>query len=254
VTARLDGLTVVVTRPAQQAGALLARLQQSGARCIACPTLQIERLAPAANVLERLRARRWDWAVFTSVNAVVHGLGQLPPDFAARCAAIGRATAAALVRHGLPVAAQPEGATSESLLGLPLFSDLAGRGVLLVKGSGGRGLLRDALTARGAEVLEFDVYRRTAVAPSTTAATALAEALADDRRTLVVTVTSVEVLQSLLAHAGADIAPALRRRTLLVPGPRVAAAAAALGWSGPIVQAATAEDDAMAAALARLSG
>ena len=66
----------------------------------------------------------------------------------------------------MPVAAQPAGATSESLLDLPGFADLAGRGVLLVKGSGGRELLREALAARGAEVLDVAVYRREAVAPT----------------------------------------------------------------------------------------
>jgi uncharacterized protein (TIGR00369 family) len=45
----------------------------------------------------------------------------------------------------------------------------------------------------------------------------------------------------------------LRSRALLVPGPRVAAAAASLGWQGSIVAAATAEDEAMFAALTRLA-
>lgn len=254
MTARLDGLTVVVTRPAAQSAPLLQRLRQAGAQCIACPTLQIVPLALAPAVLERLRTRRWDWAIFTSANAVDYGIAQLPAGAAARCAAIGRATAAALGRRNVPVAAQPGGATSESLLELPAFADLAGRGVLLVKGSGGRGLLREALAARGAEVLEVAVYRREAVAPTPAAVAALAAALADDRRDFVVTATSVEVLQSLLEHAPAEIAPALARSTLLVPGPRVAAAAAALGWSGQVVQATTAEDDAMFTALARMSG
>jgi hypothetical protein len=49
----------------------------------------------------------------------------------------------------------------------------------------------------------------------------------------------------------ADLAPALRRSQLLVPGPRVQSAALAAGWSGAIVAAATAEDDAMLATLLR---
>jgi uroporphyrinogen-III synthase len=65
----------------------------------------------------------------------------------------------------------------------------------------------------------------------------------------VVVVTSVEVLQALLRGCPADLAPALRRSNLLVPGPRVQAAALAAGWTGPIAAAATAEDDAMLTAL-----
>jgi uroporphyrinogen-III synthase len=67
----------------------------------------------------------------------------------------------------------------------------------------------------------------------------------------VVAVTSVEVLEALLRGCPADLAPALRGSSLLVPGPRVQAAARAAGWAGPIVAAATAEDDAMLATLLR---
>ncbi|MGB7905893.1 MAG: hypothetical protein WCF43_14445, partial [Steroidobacteraceae bacterium] len=65
--------------------------------------------------------------------------------------------------------------------------------------------------------------------------------------------TSAEVLQSLLEHVADDDAARLRSRTLLVPGPRVAAAGERLGWTGPIVAAATAEDEAMLTALTDLA-
>jgi uroporphyrinogen-III synthase len=66
-------------------------------------------------------------------------------------------------------------------------------------------------------------------------------------------VTSVEVLQSLLENVADDDQARLRSRTLLVPGPRVAAASVRLGWSGPVVTAATAEDETMLAALRGLA-
>ena len=52
-----------------------------------------------------------------------------------------------------------------------------------------------------------------------------------------------------------DVADAGRlvSRPLLLPGPRVAAVARRLDWRGPIVQAATAEDDAMLQALERFA-
>ena len=65
--------------------------------------------------------------------------------------------------------------------------------------------------------------------------------------------TSAEVLQSLLEHVDGDDEARLRSRTLLVPGPRVAAAGVRLGWTGPVVAAATAEDEAMLAALRGLA-
>jgi uroporphyrinogen-III synthase len=66
---------------------------------------------------------------------------------------------------------------------------------------------------------------------------------------LVIAVTSVEVLQSLLEGAAEDDKARLRCRTLLAPGPRVAAAGVRLGWTGPVIAAATADDETMLAAL-----
>jgi uroporphyrinogen-III synthase len=67
----------------------------------------------------------------------------------------------------------------------------------------------------------------------------------------VVIVTSVEVLDGLLAMVPPSSAARLRAATLLLPGPRVAAGAAGRGWTGEIVMAPTAEDAAMLAALQR---
>jgi uroporphyrinogen-III synthase len=252
VTRPLDGITVVVTRPAAQASRFLALAGAAGAGCIPYPTLQIDRIALDGATRARLQSRTWDWAIFTSANAVESALEQCPAPLATRHAAIGWATARALEQHGVKVDARPESASSEGLLELPEFAALAGRGVLLVKGSGGRELLRDALSARGAQVLELEVYRRSVTAPTAAAAAQLHVALTS-AGTLVVVVTSAEVLQSLLEHVPGGDEVRLRSRTLLVPGPRVAAAAARLGWTGPVVAAATAEDETMLAALRGLA-
>ena len=252
MTLPLDGVTIVVTRPAAQASRFLELARVAGATCIPYPTLQIDRIALDDATRAHLQSRAWDWAIFTSANAVESALEQCPAPLAAQHAAVGRATARALERHGVKVDGRPESANSEGLLELPEFAELAGRGVLLVKGRGGRELLRDALRARGAEVLELEVYRRSVTAPTAAAAAQLHDALAC-ASPLVVVVTSAEVLQSLLEHVAGDDETRLRSRTLLVPGPRVAAAGVRLGWTGPVVAAATAEDEAMLAALGGLA-
>jgi uroporphyrinogen-III synthase len=252
VTLPLDGVTIIVTRPAAQAGRFIELASAAGAACIPCPTLQIDGIALDDATRAQLQSRAWDWAVFTSANAVESALKQCPTPLAARHAAVGRATARTLEQHGVKVDACPASANSEGLLELPELATLAGRGVLLIKGSGGRELLRDALHARGADVLELEVYRRSVAAPTAAAAAQLHAALAS-ASLLVVVVTSAEVLQSLLEHVASDDAAQLRCRTLLVPGPRVAAASARLGWTGPVVAAATAEDEAMLAALRGLA-
>jgi uroporphyrinogen-III synthase len=118
----------------------------------------------------------------------------------------------------------------------------------LVKGSGGRELLQDELRARGAELLVLEVYRRALAAPAADAASSIHDALlrTTDR---VVAATSAEVLDALLQLTPAGDIEALQDSRLLVPGPRVAAAASRLGWKGPILQAPTAEDEAMITAL-----
>ncbi|MGB7906132.1 MAG: uroporphyrinogen-III synthase, partial [Steroidobacteraceae bacterium] len=203
MTLPLDGVTIVVTRPAAQAGRFLALARAAGALCIPYPTLQIDRTALDDAARARLQSRAWDWAVFTSANAVESALAQCPAPLAMRHAAVGRATARALERRGVKVDTRPESANSEGLLELPEFAALAGRGVLLVKGSGGRELLRDALRARGADVLELEVYRRSVTAP-TAAATAQLHAALTSPGPLVVAATSAEVLQSLLEHVADD--------------------------------------------------
>jgi uroporphyrinogen-III synthase len=231
---------------------LLDLAAAAGADCVAYPTLQIDRVALDGDTRVRLQARTWDWAIFTSTNAVESLFERYPAPLATHHAAVGRATARALEQRGVTVDARPASANSEGLLDLPEFGTLTGRGVLLVKGRGGRELLRDALRTRGADVLELEVYCRAAVEPNAAATSALHRALAGSGL-LVVVVTSIEVLQSLLEHVAAADAARLRDRTLLVPGPRVAAAAAQLGWTGPIVAASTAEDEAMFAALCSLA-
>jgi uroporphyrinogen-III synthase len=246
----LDGVTVVVTRPAAQAARFIELATAAGATCLAYPTLLIEPLALSPETLAQLQQRRWDWAIFTSTNAVSLAFANLARPPAAQHAAIGRATARALEQAGVNVDARPENATSEGLLALPEFAQLAGGNVLLVKGAGGRDLLPTELRLRGATVLELEVYRRVVAEPAPAAAAALHEAL-DDGRRVIVTVTSAEILRALLDGVATADAARLREQPLVVPGSRVALEAMRQGWTGPLTHAATAEDAAMIAALAR---
>lgn len=249
MTRPLEGLTVVVTRPAAQADRFIELARQAGATCIAFPTLEIERLPVTTAIRERVLQTEWDWALYTSTNAVeaaFDAFGQLPGR---RRAAVGRATARALERRAATVDLRPETANSEGLLDAPELRSPAGLRVLLVKGSGGRDVLRETLIARAADVFAVEVYRRAQARPDAAARTQLADALARDPARLVVAVTSGEVLEALLRLVDAPTAVALRRVTLLVPGPRVAAAAVGAGWQGRVLQATTAEDEAMVRAL-----
>lgn len=244
-TRPLHGVTLIVTRPATQAARFTALADAAGAHCVPLPTLAIEPVPLAAQLAAALTAQAWDWALWTSVNAVEYGLAQLQGLRASRHAAVGRATAGALQAHGLEVALRPEQANSEGLLSMPELQSIGGRTVLLVKGEGGRDLLRDTLAARGARLSCVDVYRRLPARLSFEELQAVRDALPS--RPLVLA-TSGEVLASLLGIARQAPLEGIADLPLVVPGPRVRDAAQGMGWRGPVTVATTAEDAAMLAA------
>jgi uroporphyrinogen-III synthase len=73
--------------------------------------------------------------------------------------AVGASTGAILQHAGLKVIVPTE-ARSEGLLALPELQQLNNKLVVIMKGFGGRELLFDSLTARGANVEEWEVYKR----------------------------------------------------------------------------------------------
>lgn len=240
----LGGLTVVVTRPAAQASGFASLLEAAGAKPLLLPALVIEPITLAPDTIARLSRDPCDWAIYTSANSVEYSLARLPPPRGAGIAAIGRGTARALGKHGLRVDAVPESRPdSEGLLALPSFTDVRGRRILIVKGEGGRPYLREELLRRGAEVLDAEVYRRRDATATPQALHALADACR--RAGTVVAITSAEGLAALLRLAPETRVPGLRDAIVLVPGERVAAAAGALGWRGPVLVAQGAEDAAM---------
>lgn len=253
MTGPLAGVVVVVTRPAAQAARFATLATAAGAEPLLFPTLAIDPLELDARARARLAPDGHDWTIYTSANAVEHSLSQLPRPQATRVAAVGKGTARALQQHGVAVHALPATtADSEGLLELECFADLRGQRVLILKGRGGRTLLREELARRGAEVTLGDVYERRRVQPDPAALEALRDACAAGRA--VVAATSAEVLTGLLELAPDDRCPGLRDAPLVVPGERVAASARELGWRGRVVPAASAEDAAMLEAVVTAAG
>ena len=164
---------VVVTRPANQADPLLARLSALSYRGLHLPMLRIEPLADAAAlaaVKSRINALSdVDFVIFISSNAV-HFCRRLCDElglkFATRALPIvlGEATAKALRDWLQPEAMlQPpiDAQTSEGVLAMPALRQLLGRRVMIVRGVGGREVLAQQFRARGAEVEYCEVYART---------------------------------------------------------------------------------------------
>jgi uroporphyrinogen-III synthase len=240
----LAELTVLVTRPAHQAAGLCEQITRCGGTAIAFPAIEIvPQEAPVAS--------GHDLIIFASVNAVAHGVHLIQKSPTARVAAIGKATAAALAQTSLPADIVPEsGFTSEALLAHPDLTLPEGARVLIVRGAGGRELLRETFTARGMTVETREVYRRVRPTIDDAARTALEERWASEGID-VVTATSVETLHNLIDMLSEHGRALLGEATLLVPSPRVAEAARAAGLKGMVLVAKSADDAAMVGTLAQ---
>ena len=247
----LGGLSVLVTRPAEQAAEFAEQVAAARGRPVTFPVLEI--LGPADKHAVRRQLAdlaRVDLLVFVSANAVRYAFPQMPDHIPLdlRVAAVGRATARALEAVGLDPTVVPESRfDSEGLLALPALQDVAGWRILIVRGDGGRELLRETLEARGAHVGYVEVYRRRI--PQRNPANLIRnwDSLVD-----AVTVTSVQILDNLFTLLGEEGAPLLHRTPLVAPGRRVAEHAAARGCERVIV-ARSAMDADMLAALCQLA-
>ncbi len=162
----LGGRHILVTRPAGQASHLAEALTRLGATPVLFPVLAIldvENLQPLLSMATRLE--EFDFAIFISPNAVCKALDQILarrtwPE-KTRIATIGKSSEAELARYGLgDILAPRDRFDSEALLELLELQDVQGQKVLIFRGDGGRELLGDSLTARGAKVEYVECYRR----------------------------------------------------------------------------------------------
>lgn len=242
---------VLVTRPAGQAGDLCRALADAGFVTHHQPLLQLE---PLAELPARARQRvndldRYRHVIFISANAVRFGMAHIDEAWPRLPAgilwyAIGDRTAALLAGKGLEPITPGVGMNSEGLLALPQLAQVDGQRVLIVKGAGGRGTLRDVLTDRGARVDELICYRRAcpAVDPEQ-----LASRLQEWKVDFIL-ISSGEGLQNLLALLRNLETTKFRDIAFVVPSARVEKMAREAGIKR-IKTAANASDEAMLRAL-----
>jgi len=159
---------ILVTRPRQQANRLCELIGRQGGTALSLPTIAIE--ASADTGVYQNSPNYWsafDMIIFVSRNAVIWAFKTIirAADLDnARIIAIGEGSAEELAKHGIKrvLHAGPE-AGSEALMGLDQLqsAQIKTRRIVIIKGEGGRTLLRDNLSARGAVVVTVNVYKRT---------------------------------------------------------------------------------------------
>ncbi len=243
--------TILVTRPAGQAGGLLASLAQHGLCGIHQPMMVLHPLAELPPGLRQclIDLDQYQHVIFISVNAVRFGLDciddywpQLPTGI--NWYAVGVSTAALLAQRGLEPLSPEAQMDSEGLLVLPELAQVESQKVLIIKGEGGRQALKKVLTARGAQVDELACYQRRCpdLAPGK-----LAQIL-DTRQVDTVLISSGEGLNNMLTLLSDKENTKFRDIGLVVPSSRVATLAQQAGFTD-ITTAANASDDAMLEAL-----
>jgi len=251
----LFGKRIVVTRAAEQAAALSGRLRELGAEVLEVPAVRIARLdlGLLRSAIEELSV--YDWIVFTSRNGVSLFWEQLLSSgrdaralAGLRIAAVGAATAGALLEHGIAVDVIPERFVAEGLIdALRDRADVSGAHVLHVGAEGARDVLRAGLEELGASVTLLPVYRSV---PQPEGAENLRAALEHGEVDLI-TLTSASAVSGLLDAVGDAAARGASAASI---GPITSEAARAAGLDVTIEAKESTIDGLVDAIVARYAG
>lgn len=227
--ADLSGLSILVTRPEHQAEPLCRLIEAAGGTPLRLPALRIEANNADPALMQRLsHLSDYQIAIFISPNAVTFGLDAIERaggiSDSLLLASVGRGSAAALQqRLGRRADLVPRGSyDSEALLQLEPLQHVSGKHILIVRGVGGRELLAETLRQRGALVDYAEVYRRER--PPLPADSGWLE------KADIITVTSGEALQNLLAMTPPALHAKLFSKPLVVISQRCAEQARQIGF------------------------
>ncbi len=237
-TKPLTGRGIVVTRPAHQAARLAELIRAAGGTPILFPAIEIAAVndpRPLNALIDRLE--QFDLAIFVSPNAagqamnLIRARRALPPRL--KFAAIGRASVRELEKFGVTEVIAPAHFDSEALLELPELNNVAGRRIVIFRGEGGREVLGETLTARGAIVEYAECYRR---GRSQAEPAPLLAAWARNELDAVV-VTSSEGLRNFFELVGPPGQRELVKTPVFVPHPRIEGTARELGLAKVVLTA-----------------
>lgn len=169
----LEGCTILVTRPEEQAHTLIGDIEKHGGQVVFAPMIAIQPISNDSDSARPIKhLKEYDVVIFISKNAVEYGMQRVS---AAKQSlhrhavyAVGVGTGGRLRELGVTDVHTPKGEfSSEGLLKMPGLSahEIEGKKVLIIRGAGGRELLAQSLQQRGATVDYCEVYER--VVPAT---------------------------------------------------------------------------------------
>lgn len=159
----IKGKKILVTKSADECGAVFNNLVSQGAEIIYFPTIKI---LPKYHELDLsdliINADQFEFVVFTSANAVdIFSMlvNEYRPDLSrTKVAAVGRTTAEACRSHGIYVHLIPDEFSAKGLIDKFSGLELIGKKILIPGSSISRGELKIGLSELGAEVVTLPIY------------------------------------------------------------------------------------------------
>ena len=243
---------MLVTRPLHQAENICSLIESQGGTVHRFPVIEIAEprdTAKLVGILQRLN--EFDIAIFISPNAVERGIkaimeqGGLPDHI--KVAAVGKGSARELSKQGVSVDVFPTHQfNSEALLEMTEMQSVSGKRIIIFRGEGGRELLADTLSSRGAIVEYAECYRR--IKPSIDT-NDLVNQLSEGRLDII-TVTSNEGLKNLYDLVDEPGRSDLLKLPLTVVSERTRQLAQKLGFIIPAIIADNASDEMLVQAIA----
>lgn len=241
---------VLLTKPLPRSQGLVSKLSDKGASVLFFPTLSIQE-APQNDslMLQCQRAINYDYLLFVSPNAVLHGMPLLKSfgdihHLTAKFGAVGAGTKDTLNDHGVHDVIYPMEDVGGAAL-LACFPDnLAHKKIAVFRGDSGTPTLEDGLMRRGAFVEKVICYRRL---HSNADPQPLAHAIEHQHIDLIVT-TSGDGLKALCDLIPYQLQASLSQIPIVVVSPRTFEIANTLGFAH-ILQAKSPSDDSILAVL-----
>lgn len=162
----LPDLRVLVCRPEPGATELTQVLSSVGAECLKLPMLETNVVETTTEGKQHiLNLDEYDHVIVVSQHAARIGLElideywpQLPLE--QKWYPIGRKTASVLNEYGVDCYQPKQDLTSESLVKLDSFKDLSDSKILMLKGAGGRALIKEKLGSKAKQFDELVLYKR----------------------------------------------------------------------------------------------
>ncbi|MFZ6861395.1 uroporphyrinogen-III synthase [Undibacterium sp. Ji67W] len=231
---------VIITRPLAQARDFAFKVNQIGRESVLFPLIDIHGVPDQAPIREKVQElANFALVVFVSPNAIDAFFQHVSVWPAAiPIAVMGAGSRFALAHHGVTdqsaciiSPANLLKTDSETLMEVLDVAALAGKKVLIVRGTDGRDFLSDALRSVGAEVVLLSAYQRCAPDFDEQKKIELIHLLDAEHQWVI---TSSEALRTLVSWCsqlgGSDFVAKLQHQNIIVPHARIAEVAQQLGF------------------------